>query len=181
MRRGEIIALTWDDIDFNAGTVSITKSTVLVGGTMVTKQPKSRSSRRKVSLPGNILNLLLLLRDRQTEQKIAMGTAWHGEGFVFIQWDGKQMYPSTPTAKMRKMIKRHNEQSDSIGLPQIPLHGLRHTAATLLIAHGIDVETVAHRLGHADTSITLNVYSHALAETDRTASATLNGILSGAL
>ena len=74
-------------------------------------------------------------------------------------------------------INLTDDVPDEIELPLIPLHGLRHTAATLLIANGVDVRTVSGRLGHANTSTTLNIYSHALEEFDRKAADVLEQVL----
>ena len=79
---------------------------------------------------------------------------------------------------MQDIIKRYNaDRKESERLPEIPFHGLRHTSATLLIAAQTDVKTVSRRLGHAQTSTTLNIYSHALAESDKKAASALESLL----
>ena len=77
------------------------------------------------------------------------------------------------------IIKNYNENrpAEAPELPMITLHGLRHTAATLLIGQGVNVKTVSNRLGHASTSTTMNIYAHALQELDRSASDTLENLL----
>ena len=85
----------------------------------------------------------------------------------------------TPYQAFHRIIIHYNatRQPDEVELPLIPLHGLRHTAATLLIANSVDVCTVSGRLGHANTSTTLNIYSHALEEFDRKAAEVLEQVL----
>lgn len=99
--------------------------------------------------------------------------------YVFIQWNGKMMYLTTPSSKLKKVIQYINNsiEDEKEKLPQITLHGLRHTSATLLIAENVDAVTVAGRLGHSDTSTTLNIYAHALQKKDQEASKILGDIL----
>ena len=99
-----------------------------------------------------------------------MGDQWHETGFLFVKEDGTPMIPDSITAWLRKFSKRH-------GLPHIHPHSFRHSAASILIHSGTDVVTVSKRLGHANTSTTLNIYSHILAESDEQASERLADIL----
>lgn len=178
LRRGELVALTWSDFDFNRCTVSITKSTGLVDGKPFTKAPKNKTSVRTVSVPESVM---LLVRNYQREQyrlRLSLGSYWKGSNYVFIQADGKQMYPSTPYSVFKDVIHRHNQMaSDAELLPDIPLHGLRHTSATLLISQNVDIRTVSGRLGHAQTSTTMNIYSHQLQSMDEKAAGTLETLL----
>lgn len=178
LRRGELVALTWADFDFNRCTVSITKSTGLVDGKPFTKAPKNKTSSRTVSVPESVM---MLVRNYQREQyrlRLSLGSYWKGNNYVFIQADGKQMYPSTPYSVFKDVIHRHNQMaSDAELLPDIPLHGLRHTSATLLISQNVDIRTVSGRLGHAQTSTTMNIYSHQLQSMDEKAAGTLENLL----
>ena len=178
LRRGELIALTWADLDMEKGTVSITKSTGLVGGKPYTKAPKNKSSNRSISLPASVLQLAKRYRKEQLKYRLSLGSQWEGDNYIFIQWNGRQMYPSTPYSTFKDIIHRHNgrTEDDAQKLPDIPLHGLRHTSATLLISQNIDVRTVSGRLGHAQTSTTMNIYSHALRKMDEKAADTLEGL-----
>lgn len=109
-----------------------------------------------------------------------MGSQWADEGNVFTRWNGQYMGLDTPYQAFFHRIIEHYDATRQPGapeLPLIPLHGLRHTAATLLIANGVDVRTVSGRLGHANTSTTLNIYAHTLEEFDRKASDVLEEIL----
>lgn len=178
LRRGELIALQWADFDFKRNTVSITKSTGLIDGKPYTKAPKNHSSIRTVAVPESLMSLIRQYQKEQYRLRLSLGTYWKGEGHLFIQTDGKQMYPSTPYGVFKGIIHRYNAGDPPELLPDIPLHGLRHTSATLLISQNIDVRTVSGRLGHAQTSTTMNIYSHQLKKMDEKAAETLEGILS---
>ena len=161
LRRGESIALLWSDIDFEAKTMSITKSTSIVKGKAVTKSTKTKSSVRTISIPDHILELLREYRAEYDSYRYTVGSLWAGDDHIFIQWNGAQMYPSTPSATFKKLIHSYNAAHED-KLPDIRLHDLRHTSATLLISQNVDVKTVSSRLGHAQTSTTMNIYAHAL-------------------
>ena len=146
------------------------------------------------------MGLLKEWKKRQQQICLQLGSQWQGkrgkdydENFIFIQIDsGKAMYLDTPSQKFPKLIKKYNdsidekikeasseEEADKLQaekLPEIRFHDLRHTSATLLIADGIDVETVAARLGHSTVSLTLNRYGHALPENDLKAAQALERI-----
>ena len=97
---------------------------------------------------------------------------------MFTQDNGKLMNYSTPYQAMQDIIRRYNAGKDpEQQLPLIPFHGLRHTSATLLIASKQDLKTVSSRLGHAQTSTTMNIYAHALQESDRKAATALENLL----
>ena len=179
MRRGEILALEWSDLDFIQRSVSITKSTTIVDGKPLTKGPKTRSSVRVVSVPAFIMELAKEWKIEQLKYRMAIGSQWIGENHIFIQWNGKQMHPDTPYKTFKRIIKRYNKtvKDESDKLPDIPLHGLRHTSATLLISQNVDVRTVSGRLGHAQTSTTMDIYSHALKEMDEKAADALDQLL----
>ena len=179
MRKGEILALKWPDIDFTTDTVSITKAVTMVAGKPFIKAPKTKSSYRTVTIPHTLTVQLEQLRESQEEYRRKVGDYWKGEDFLFIQEDGRMMNYSTPYHALQTIIAQYNADHDpEEQLPRIPFHGLRHTSATLLISEGHqDPRTVANRLGHAQTSTTLNIYTHALREGDRRAASALESIL----
>lgn len=176
LRRGELIALRWTDIDFDAGTVDINKSTAIVGNKAHQKSTKNRSSERTIAIPSHVLAMLRRYRIEYNTYRLSIGTQWVGNEYLFIQWDGSQMYPSTPNGAMRKIITRYNATHDD-KLPPITPHGLRHTSATLLISQNADIRTVSNRLGHAQTSTTMNIYSHSLQKKDEEAAQLLENLL----
>lgn len=178
-RRGELIALTWDDINFDSTTISITKSTCRPNGQMITKVTKTKGSVREITVPVAVLSLARQWKIEQGRYRLSIGSQWRGDNYVFIRWNGLQMGLETPYNAFQRIIKNYNayRPEDAPELPRIPLHGLRHTAATLLIGHGVDIRTVSGRLGHANTSTTLNIYVEYLEELDKTASDKLESML----
>lgn len=195
-RRGELIALQWRDIDFKASTISIRRAAAQAqtSHTVYVKEPKTKKSVRTITMPSESMNLLKEWKRQQQIICLQLGSYWQGkrgdeydENFVFIQIDnGSMMHLDTPGQKFKKLITRYNEiikdqiREDSATeddlLPVIRLHDLRHTSATLLIGNGVDIQTVAHRLGHSRVSITLDRYSHPLPENDIKAAAELEKI-----
>lgn len=179
LRKGEIVALEWSDLNFIENSVSITKSTSMVNGEMITKKPKTNSSIRKLSVPVSVMQLAKEYRKEQLQHKLSLGSDWQGQNYIFIQWNGQQMHPHTPYKKFKKIIKRYNKTvtDEKDKLPDIPLHGLRHTSATLLISQNVDIKTVSTRLGHSQASTTIDIYTHALKQLDKKAADTLDNLL----
>ncbi len=178
-RRGELIALTWSDFDFDHSTIRINKSTCRADGKIITKATKTKGSVREITLPAAVLSLARQWKTEQKRYRLSIGSQWQGDEYVFIRWDGSQMGLETPYQAFHRIIANYNEhrEENAPELPMIPLHGLRHTAATLLIGQGVDVRTVSGRLGHANTSTTLNIYAEFLKELDRSAADALESLL----
>ena len=170
-RRGELLALQWSDLDFDKGSVSISKSLCYADGKKIIKPTKTNHD-RSISIPQIVLTLGKQWKHEQNLYRLSIGSQWINEDNVFIRWNGDSMGLDTPYKAFHRILKHYNatRQQDEPALPLIPFHGLRHTAATLLIANGVNIRTVSGRLGHTNTSTTLNIYSHALEEFDRKAS-----------
>ena len=179
LRRGENISLTWEDIDFENNTISINKSTAKIKNGQYIKEPKTENSVREVTVPTEVIQLLRRLRAEQSTYRLSIGAEWEETldengrpyHFVYTQANGKQMYIDTPSQKFTKLIADYNKtvENEEDKLPAITLHGLRHTMATVLIADGTEISTVSGRLGHADISTTLDIYTHCLHERDQKA------------
>lgn len=169
LRRSEILGLKWADIDFNNNCVSICQSSLQIPNVgYVEGDLKNTTSHRKLYMPKTTM---LLLRDYQKESV----TYSKDNEFVFVNnrggRKGLRLCPGTVTRWFRDFRKK-------IKLPEeVPLHGLRHTSATLLIAEGINIKSVSSRLGHSETDTTLDIYSHALTEVDRSATDELERFL----
>lgn len=178
-RRGELIALTWDDLNFEKATVSIMKSVCRVKKKLIVKSTKTKKSARLISLPAIVLSLAREWKKEQAYYRLSIGSQWKDGGYIFTRWNGEMMGLETPYQILHRVINNYNaaQTDESARLPLIPLHGLRHTAATLLIGSNVDIRTVSSRLGHADVTTTLNIYSHALKELDRKAADTLENVL----
>ena len=184
-RRGEMIGLNWEDIDFENQTIIIRKAVSMSEDGQYIKNPKTAAGKRAVKLPKACFDLLNEWKIEQKRICMELGTAWEGyrgkdfhNNPVFIQADsGKRMYLTTPTAKFKKILTQYNKTvPEAQQLPIIRLHDLRHTNASHLVASGVDFETIARRLGHSKPSFTLDVYGHALPENDERASAKLEEI-----
>ncbi|MCI8980508.1 MAG: site-specific integrase [Clostridia bacterium] len=181
LRRGELLGLTFDSFNFDKSTVSITQSVSKTQTGIVIKKPKTRTSFRIVTLPSFVMELVKDLKQEQSEKTKTLGTYWkNDEGYLFTQENGSLMHPSTPTITFKNILTKYNnyiennkellaEEREIQKLPMITLHGLRHTSATLAISQNVDVKTVSARLGHAQTSTTLNIYAHALSGRDTVA------------
>ena len=182
LRKGEILALQWSDIDFQRNTVSVTKSVSRVKGKTIIKPPKTRGSVRKVTIPQFLTDELSHLRESQEQMRVDLeNPAWNPEEYLFTQESGAVMNYSTPYEALQDLIDRYNKgKPPEEQLPKIPFHGLRHTNATLLIAGNQDIKTVSARLGHAQSSTTLDIYAHALAEKESKAADALEAVLSHA-
>ena len=178
LRKGELLALTWDDVDFENNTIAVTKAAAVVGGQQIVKVPKTRNSYRLVSIPGNMTAMLRQLKVEQTRYRLQVGAFWQGENWIFTQYNGKMMCYSTPYSALQDVLNHYNAgKADADKLPLIPFHGLRHTSATLLIAGHTDAKTVSARLGHAETSTTLNIYAHSLMNADKVAADTIADVI----
>ena len=177
-RKGELLALTFSDVDFTHSSIRISKSVTVQAGKQVCKSPKTRSSIRTVSIPAFLTERIKRLQESRIQDKAHFGVEWEGDDWLFITHDGSMMNYSTPYQALKDAISRYNDGQDITDqLPDIPFHGLRHTSATLLISTKPDVATVSKRLGHAHTSVTLDIYTHALEENERSASDALEALL----
>ena len=192
-RRGELIALTWEDIDFKEKTISINKSASKVSkkdGGQVIKETKTKASNRTIKMPDQCFDLLRIWKKEEKELSFILGTKWEGyrgkdfdKNHVFIQMDnGQMMNLDTPSHKFRRIIELYNGncEKEEDKLPVIRLHDLRHTSATLLISAKEDIETISHRLGHSKASVTMDVYGHWMKETDEKASETMGRLFASA-
>lgn len=176
MRRGELLGLEWPDVDFEKGVVHIRRTSQYGGKEkgVFTDTTKTEQSVRSISVPAELLDLLRQYRAWQNERRLLLGDAWSAEWIkhprLFTSSTGAPMHPDVPYNMLHKMLKRH-------GMEPVSLHSLRHTNATLLIGSGADVRTVSGRLGHSQTSTTLNIYAEFLQSADKAASEALANAL----
>ncbi|MDX9917064.1 MAG: tyrosine-type recombinase/integrase [Gudongella sp.] len=193
LRNGEILGLTWDDIDFNNMTIRINKVRAYTEADgMITKAPKTKSSIRIISAPDTVLEILSAYKLEQEKEIQILGNLWDKNWFdtpwLFTQPEGKGMYLQTISKWFKKTVDDYNnailadpeiKPDDKIKniLPVLSIHKLRHTSATLLISKNTDIRTVSARLGHSQTSTTMDIYVHGLKTMDRTASNALEELL----
>jgi len=123
-----------------------------VGGELVFSTPKTKKGVRQVSLDLGTIAVLRAHRKRQAERQLAAGSAWLETGRVFTREDGSHLHPDVLSKRFDAWVRR-------AGLTRITFHGLRHTWATMAMEEGIHTEVVSERLGHANISVTLDIYS----------------------
>jgi integrase len=164
LRRGELLGLEWSKVDFVNNQIEITQSIVLSKEGPVIKGPKSKSSRRIVTLPDSVMNELKEYKEVWHKKRNDLGDKWieKKHEWLFCNFEGGHLYPSTPSNWWKKFIVKNNFR-------YIRFHDLRHTSASLLIAKEVHAKIISERLGHSDISITMNTYGHALKSADRAA------------
>jgi integrase len=172
LRRSELLALRWRDVDLDGGTLRVEQALEQTKrGGLVFRQPKTRHGRRTVTLAPATVAVLREHWKAQQEQRLFLGLGKGGsDALVFCSWDGSPYLPATLTLQWRRAMQ-------AAGLAAT-LHSLRHTHASTLIAAGLDVLTVSRRLGHGSPAITLNVYGH-LFKPDERAAAIMEAALKG--
>lgn len=172
LRRGEVCGLEWSDIDFDKRIMSINRNSLYIPekGTF-TDSLKTYSSSRVINLSDDLIDILHDYRTWQEEQAEMLGDKWKGSERIVTRLDGSPICPDTLSGWFYKFIRKNH-------LPQISLHSLRHTHATLLIACGISLKTVSARLGHASVSTTSNIYVHAIQSANAAAADAINVALS---
>lgn len=153
MRRGEALALQWDDLDLDDGTLQVQRTlTRTVDLVWVMGDPKSATSRRFIGLAPEIVALLKAQQEAQAARR-ARSYGWHDTGLVFDRGDGNLYTPSAFDWWWRKAIR-------TSGVPHMRIHDLRHAAATRLLERGVALKVVSHQLGHSNIGITANTYQH---------------------
>lgn len=169
LRRGELAGLRWQDVDFDAQTITIAQtSNYLPGKGVYVDTPKTTTSGRELRLTRSAFLLLLEYKQWQDAQREKLGDAWvKGDGRVFTADDGAPMFPDSISQWFTKFVKR-------TGLPKVTVHSLRHTYASLMIADGVPLVVVSDQLGHAQPSTTANIYAHVIASAKARAAQTFD-------
>ena len=171
MRRQEIVALKWSDIDFKNKIIRICRAAEPVKGKGTSiKETKNESSERILFLPDILIPILEELNHEQTITKDKLKELYLDEDWIFTQWNGKIMNIHTPTNWWRKF-------SEKLGIEGVTFHGLRHTAASFMIMNNVPITTVSSVLGHADVTTTLKIYSHVIEDTKSAAIKSMEQII----
>lgn len=151
-RKAEALALNWKDIDFKNNTIHFGKTLYFEKGMYSLLKPKSKKSDRIISVDENLLNRLKAWRALQIKDKV-INLSSKAFSFVFTREDGTPIRMPYPNERLNILIEKGN-------LPEITVHGLRHTHASLLFEAGASIKEVQERLGHSDATMTLNIYTH---------------------
>jgi integrase len=169
LRRSEAAGLRWEDVDLDAGRLSVRRGRVLVGYAVEEGTPKANRA-RTIGLGPETVAALRAHRRRQLEERMGWGMAWVDSGLVFTREDGTPLHPQTLRWHLRRLAK-------VAGVPVIRFHDLRHCAATHALANGVPVKVVSEMLGHASTGITEDVYAHVLPHMQDSAAAVMDAVL----
>lgn len=172
MRRGEVLGVRWQDIDFDRRRLSIRQTIISVDYRVEIGEPKTARGRRSVALDSGTVTALRTHRVKQNQLKLMLGEAWQDNDLVFCRDDGSPVHPD----RFTQMFDKHVRDS---GLPRIRLHDLRHTHATLALAAGIHPKVVSERLGHSTVAFTMDVYSHAIPSMEAEAAETIANLVRG--
>ena len=161
LRKGELTALLWSDLDIQNRTISVSKQYVKnPNGKLTLSRPKTETSVRKVSIPQEAIDLLIAEHDKHP-----------GNSYMFPSpITGEMYYPDSIVNLHKKILK-------DAGLPHIRFHDLRHTFATLALQNGVDVKTVSSMLGHYDAGFTLRTYTHATRQKQDEAAQTMGSFI----
>lgn len=171
MRQGELLALRWQDIDQDFGSLRIRGSLQRTSSGFQIVEPKSISSRRRVTVSTTAMDALRRHRAGHLERRLRIGRAWHDQDLVFPNAIGRPLESSN---LLRQSFLPLLERA---GLRRIRFHDLRHTAATLMLGQGVHPKIVAEMLGHSRIGTTLDLYSHVTPTMQRGAAAEMDAIL----
>jgi integrase len=169
-RRGELAGLRWVDIDFDHATVSPTIPRVVIDHQVHDSAPKTERSRRRLALDPITLAALHAHRQRQAEDRQAVGRRYRDHGYVFTWPDGRPLHPEN-------IANWFDQHTRAAGLPRIRLHDVRHSYATAALKAGISAKVISERLGHASVAFTLQTYSHVIPGMDKDAAATVADLI----
>jgi integrase len=163
MRRGEMVALRWGDVDLEGGKIRVERSLEETNAGLRFKQPKTKAGRRVVTIPPSVIAELRAHWSRQQERRLALGLGRASDDdLVLARHDGSPWAPDALTWEWVQALR-------TLKLRPVTLHSLRHAHVSQLIASGLDVVTVSRRIGHSNPTVTLNVYAHLFGDTDERA------------
>ena len=144
MRRGELLALRWSEVDLDGGVVTVERSVEETGTSLTIKPPKTEAGNRAITIPANAVTMLRAHRAEQMRLRLALGQGG-APVLVFSTIDGKMFFPDDFSKTWQRIVTARK-------LPKVTFHALRHTHASILLAQGVPVLTVSKRLGHSKAS-----------------------------
>ncbi|WP_245205605.1 tyrosine-type recombinase/integrase [Kitasatospora sp. RG8] len=167
LRRGEVLALTWTDIDLEARQLRVRRNLQRVKGHLVFGTPKTARSRRTIALPASCVARLRERREQQIQERAEAGMDWQPldiqpDGLVFTTLTGTALDPRNLNRSLATLCTKAK-------LRRIRVHDLRHTCASMMLASGVAVRTIMETLGHSTISMTLDTYAHIMETTLREA------------
>lgn len=162
MRRGEVLGLKWEDINFENSTLRVMRALSITEEGLELKAPKTKKSKRTIVLAPTMIDVLTKHKARQAECKLLLGKDYKKNDLVVCLDDGQPIHPNSFSDGFHDFLKNNK-------LPRIRFHDLRHTHATQLLELGIHPKIVSERLGHSTINITLDTYSHVMPNMQRDA------------
>lgn len=170
-RRGEILGLKWDKVEFNKNRIYICNNVLYSSDKGIYEDtPKTEKSKRYIVLPSETIKELKEYKVIQGKEFFKQGIPQLKNGFVFSQYNGKPLHPDSVTTYLNRLSKKYN-------LPHLNAHAFRHTMASLLYFNGVDSVSISQRLGHAQVSTTANIYAHVMEKADQRNADILSDIL----
>ena len=171
LRRGELIALRWENVDLSKGIIHICENRVDgLDGKVVTKAPKSQAGIRDLPLSPSLISMLNKHKIEFSKKQLKYAVGYNNDDFVICQHNGNPYKPFSFTKKFRTLLKQNN-------LRHIRFHDLRHTNASIMLSQGISPKVAQQRLGHSDFSTTMNIYSHVMKSMEIEAAQKLDDVL----
>jgi integrase len=173
MRRGELLALRWSDLDIKAGVLQVRRNvTRMTGVGYVERETKTKASRRKIILTPVVLEALKVHEEKQQQDRAKVGDRWLGLGLIFCTGNGNFLSGDWVWTAFKRLLKK-------AGLPDVRFHDLRHSVATLLLAAKVDLKVVSELLGHSSVAITADIYAHVLPEQQQEVVKKMNDLFGG--
>ncbi|WP_249274576.1 tyrosine-type recombinase/integrase [Streptococcus pseudopneumoniae] len=155
LRTGESIGLMWSDVDFENKLLSISRTAVVIGKKQTVQDPKTKRSKRVITLDDETLNVLKLWKRQQIKEYFQAGVPYKRESnYIFTNSFGGWISPSAVKERLRRFFCEHKD------VKKITPHGFRHTHASLLFEAGITAKIISDRLGHNNVQTTLDMYTH---------------------
>lgn len=171
MRTGEVMGLKWSDINFETNTLKIERERIYVSAMgIIEDTPKTESSRRTISFPVTIMDMLKALKAHQNDCRTKMGDEYTDTDYVAISLTGKPLHPRGTYKWFRNFIERYN-------MKPVTIHDLRHTHVAMLSSIGVKIIDVSKRLGHSNTRVTQEVYEYLYKDIDNDISQKLNQLI----
>jgi integrase len=178
VRLGEATGLSWDDVNLESGEVRVRRQLQRVGKRLVLQDLKTEKSRRTLILPDECIELLKTHRKQQLKERLKAGAAWVDSGLVFTTYArrgdnrtvGGGLHP-------RNVLRTLHAIQKAAELPSVRFHDLRHSAASLLIAEGVELVEVSMLLGHSELRVTADLYSHLQQQTAARAAKRMDAVL----
>jgi integrase len=174
MRRSELAGVRRDMLDLKAGVLRVEDTRVVVAGRSHDSDGKTAAGRRGISLDTFTCAELVKLLDLLDKERSSFGSAYPDHHLLMVNEEGRPLHPDTITARFNRLV-------DRAGIPHIRLHDVRHTYATLAMDLGIDPKMLSDRIGHANTSVTLQIYTHRSAGRDQAMAQTLGEMIQTAI